>query len=529
MDLPEHFEAVCEAMADPAFYPHPVSQVKRVDTHISVVFLTGQWVYKLKKPLNLGFLDFRQLDDRRKFCEREVHLNKRLSHGIYQNAVTIFQKDKNVYSIDGDGNAVEYAVKMKQLPDEDRLANLLEKNAVSQSDLEQLGKKLASFYLNSKQNAQISQYGSRDMVIFNSEENVQQISPFVGRLVDTEKWEFIREVNRSFLHHHHALFERRLESGKILDGHGDLRTDHIYFFNGIQIIDCIEFNDRFRYGDVAVDLAFLHMDIEELGYPEENQIILKAYVENAHDPEIYALIDFYAAYRAIVRLKVACIRYDEITTEQQQDSIKREINKHLNQAYHYTLLFSRPTLWVFSGLPASGKSTLAQRLVKTFPMTIISSDAVRKEKDCREEVVAYGTGIYSEERRQRVYSRMLALAQKKLKKGQSVALDATYSRRRWREKVVQLASDMDTNLIFIECECDLETIRARLMEREKFTGLSDARIQHLPEILKHFEPLTELAAQHHIKVETRNDTDKTISEVLSYAYLCRSAQVREIE
>ncbi|MFO8084872.1 MAG: AAA family ATPase [Desulfobacterales bacterium] len=528
MDPLPRFNAVCEAMADPDFYPHPVFEIQRRDTHISVVFLTGQWVYKLKKPLNLGFLDFREIEERAKFCEQEVRLNRRLSKGIYLNTVIIAENEKNVFSLSESGNVVEYAVKMKQLPDEARLGSLLKKNAVSRYDLELLGKKLAAFYLHSKQNSQIDQYGQRDMVIFNSEENFQQIVPFVSQLIDREKWQFICEVNRSFLYHHHVLFERRLENRKIRDGHGDLRTDHIYFFDGIQIIDCIEFNDRFRYGDVAIDLAFLHMDMELLGYPEESQVILKSYVEHANDPEIYALIDFYAAYRAIVRLKVACIRHNELKKQKLSNSLQVEINTHLNQAYRYTLLFSRPTLWVFSGLPASGKSSLAQRLSRILSIMVISSDAVRKEKDFEPEIVSFDSGKYSKERRQRVYAKMLALAQKKLKKGRSVLLDATYSLRRWRQEVVQLASDMDSNLIFVECKCNTDIIRKRLIKRENYTGLSDARIQHLPDIIKNFEPITELSKDIHIKIETQIAIEQTLYQLLSEAYLCKSAQIETI-
>jgi uncharacterized protein len=522
----QRFKSVCEAMTDPEFYPHAVSDIKRHDTHISVVFLTGEWAYKLKKPLNLGFLDFREIDDRRKFCELEILLNRRLSHGIYQNTVKIVENKHKGFSMEKDGKPAEYAVKMRQLPDKARLANMLIDNNITRSDLERLGEKLAFFYKKSDRSSQIDQYGQRDMIIYNSEENFSQIAPYVGVLLDTERWKFICEVNRSFLYHHHALFERRIEKGKILDGHGDLRTDHIYFIDGIQIIDCIEFNDRFRYGDAAVDLAFLHMDMEQLGYPQQSQVVLKAYVDCAEDPEIYALIDFYAVYRAIVRLKVACIRYDELETLEKKKTVKNEINSLLNQAYRYTLLFSRPTLWVFNGLPASGKSSLAQRLANALSMAVYSSDSIRKEKDSRQELVPYGEGTYTEKRRRRIYTKMLAMAQEKLKKGRSVILDATYAQRVWREEVVRLASDMDSNLIFVECVCKPETIQSRLKEREKFPGLSDARIQHLPQIINHFEPITEVDPHTHVKVKTEGLIDETFHRVLSEAYLCKSAQIK---
>ena len=300
----DRFMSVCKAMADPAFYPHPVSNLQRRDTHISTVFLAGEWVYKLKRPLDVGFLDYRNLEDRRFYCEREVELNRRLSRGVYESVVTIYESPKG-FSLSRNGEAAEYAVRMKRLPGRARLDSLLRKNQISSDQLGALGRMLADFYAQGEHGSGIDRYGRRDAVIYNSEENFIQLDPFVGWLFDGESWKFIKEVNRAFLDHHQALFERRLENGKIRDGHGDLRTDHIYFLEGIQVIDCIEFNDRFRYGDVAVDLAFLLMDMEYSGYPDAGHAVLIAYAERGGDPEIYTLIDFYAAYRAIVRLKVA--------------------------------------------------------------------------------------------------------------------------------------------------------------------------------------------------------------------------------
>lgn len=525
MDPIKRFEAVCAAMNDPRWYPHPVSKIERRDTHISAVFLTGQWAYKLKKPLNLGFLDFREPIDRKKFCEREVFLNRRLSQGIYFDTVEITEDEKKGFSLEGSGTVVEYAVRMKQIPDRYRLSSLLRENALHPSDLEELGGRLAIFYEKSDRNDTIDAFGRRDVMIFNSEENFQQIDPYAERLLDTERWKFVREVNRSFLYHRRAIFERRIEEGKIRDGHGDLRTDHIYFFDGIQIIDCIEFNDRFRYGDIAADLAFLHMDMEELGFPEQSQEILKGYLDRSRDFDLYGIVDFYAAYRAIVRLKVACIRYDEEENEARRRTIKAEIDAHLDQAYRYTVFFSRPTLWVFCGLPASGKSSLAQRLSHILSIGLIGSDALRKQMDMKPKVTSYGKGAYSEKNRGRVYARMLTLAQEKLKNGHSVILDATYSTRKSRQEVVALASDTESNLIFVQCVCSRKTISSRLEERNEAPGLSDARITHLDDFFLHYEPLTELNPDTHITVDTDRELNATLGRLLMSSYLRRSTQI----
>jgi uncharacterized protein len=519
------FDRICSAMEAPAFYPHPVSGVRRIETHISVVFLTGKWAYKLKKPLNLGFLDFRDLFERKEFCLREVALNQRLSHGVYQGVISIVEDPEKGFIFSETGEPVEYAVKMTELADADRLENRLKAKTVSRIDMEALGRMLAQFYDKSDRGDEIDAFGRRDTVIYNSEENFRQIAPYVDRIVDPERWGFICEVNRSFLFHHHALFEQRIEGGRIRDGHGDLRTDHIYLDGGIQVIDCIEFNERFRYGDAALDLAFLHMDLEKQGFPEFSQAMLTGYADAAMDPGLYAILDFYAAYRAIVRLKIACLRYDEVTTEADQKVLRADMDAHLAQAFRYTVRFSRPTLWIFCGLPASGKSALAGRVAGALSMAVYNSDQLRKENPSAPEIVSFGKGAYTPEKRRHIYTLMLALAQERLKTGRSVALDATFGEKTMRHEVSQLASDMDVNLIFVECHCSKKTLISRLKSRDTLGGISDARVSNIDEIAAHFEPMAELSSRHHIKANTDEAIDKTLHRILSEAYLLKSAQI----
>ncbi|MBW2092464.1 MAG: hypothetical protein JRI34_10140, partial [Deltaproteobacteria bacterium] len=388
MDPLTHFESICQAMADPDFYPHTVSGLRRVETHISVVFLTGEWVYKLKKPVDLGFLDFRRLDDRRRFCELEISLNRRLSKGVYQEVVTIYESDRNRFSLVKQGRVAEYAVKMKQLPDELSLMHLLKNKKIRKKDIRKLAQTLADFYKESDRSQTIDQYGRQDLISTNMEENFQQLEPYRDEVLASEKWDFICEVSRSFLKRHQDLFNHRLTTGRIRDGHGDLRAEHIYLYEGIQIIDCVEFIDRFRYGDVVLDLAFLHMDLEHLGYPEWSRNFLSEYVKSSHDLELYALLDFYASYRATVRLKVTCFRLNEVKNDERQ-AVLEEIKSFFDQNYRYTLQFSRPTLWICCGMPATGKSALSRQLASALSLPILQSDRIRKEGEtsARQEVV----------------------------------------------------------------------------------------------------------------------------------------------
>jgi aminoglycoside phosphotransferase family enzyme/predicted kinase len=529
MDRRQRFDTICTAMENPAIYPHLVRSVQRRDTHISSVFLTGDWVYKLKKPVDLGFLDFRRLDARRVFCERELQLNKRLSQGVYVEVVKVFETKRGRYSLQGNGKVVEYAVKMRQLPEETRLKDRLARKAIREEDIYELGKFLTTFYKSSKRSPQIDHYGHPDVIAHNMEENFIQLEDFVGDVLSRENWEFLCHVSRSFLQHHQSLFYHRIQTGRICDGHGDLRAEHIYFYHNVQIIDCIEFNDRFRYGDVAIDLAFLYMDLEHLGYAEWGRALLAAYADQADDGEIYALIDFYATYRALVRLKVNALHCREVPQAEQQ-ALRAEAKLYVNQAHKYAIQFGRPTLWAFCGLPATGKSSLANALSKTLSIILFQSDVIRKESQAgvHNHIVPFGQGLYRAGMRQRVYGKLLLFAQDTLKKGHSVILDATFSYRKWRDEVRRLCSDLDTNLVFVECHCKEKTVRSRLKIREKTAGHSDARLQHFTQIAKEFEPILEFPHEFHMKVNTEQPLRHSLAEVLSMGYTLKCQQVQQV-
>ncbi|MDY0039420.1 MAG: hypothetical protein RBS57_03855, partial [Desulforhabdus sp.] len=214
----ERFEKICQVLADPAFYPHPVSCLERRDTHISAVFLTGDWVYKLKKPVDFGFLNFQSLEARKTFCGQEVSLNQRLSRGIYQGVVEIRLQQDGRFTLEGAGEVVEYAVKMVQLPEGASLRSLLTLRQIETRDLKRLGYHLASFYERSARTAEIDHFGDPEVIAFNMEENFRQLEPFVGDWVPAEKWEFIRQVSRAFFEHRQQLFKRRVETNRIKDG-----------------------------------------------------------------------------------------------------------------------------------------------------------------------------------------------------------------------------------------------------------------------------------------------------------------------
>jgi predicted kinase len=325
------------------------------------------------------------------------------------------------------------------------------------------------------------------------------------------------------------LFERRVEHGKIRDCHGDLRTGHIYFADGIKIIDCIEFNDRFRYADITSDLAFLTMDLDFEGYPQIAQDLINTYLEYTKDEEMLILLDFYKCYRAYVRVKVNCFHLQEKDLlRNAKAKLIRETERYLRLAYRYAIQFTRPTIWVVCGLPASGKSTIAKAMADILNVKILQSDRVRKQllgvPPVVPRVLPFETGIYSKEASSLTYGKLIMLAQKAVEKGGSLILDATFSRRHQRDEVIRLARDMDTNIIFIECEASYEMLKKRLAEREKIACISDARLPHLKQLTAHFESLDELQSDLYMKINTDESLDDCMRKILSHDYVLLTQQ-----
>jgi aminoglycoside phosphotransferase family enzyme/predicted kinase len=511
------------AMEKPEFYPHPVNAVEKRETHISIVFLTGPYAYKLKKPVNLGFLDFTTLAKRRHFCRREVSLNRRLAPDVYLDVIPI-TTDKNRYLLAGPGKAVEYAVKMRQLPDDLSMRKLLRRGEVNEIQIRQLAGTLVAFYRQAAVDDTKIAIGSWGAVCANCEENFNQTEMFTGSFLDERMFQIIRRATRYFLQKHRDLFDDRIAKGKIRDCHGDLRVGHVYFEeDGIKIIDCVEFNDRFRYSDSACDLAFLAMDLDFEGFPEIEQQLLQSFSRQADDNDVFVLIDFYKCYRAFVRVKVNCLRLQAGGLgDYNRNRLLRETQTYLELAYRYALNISRPTLWIIGGIIGSGKSTIAKQLGACLKARVLQSDVIRKDlfglKPDAPADVPYGEGHYSKEKTQLAYGKLLMLAQEELKKGDSVIMDATFSSGRHRREALRLSENLDANFVIVECAAGLPAIRRRLLSREKGRSVSDARLHHLKKFRDAFEPLTEEEEHYTIRINTEASVAENIQAILSQNY-----------
>jgi len=302
--------ALLQALSTPKAYPHSPQEVELVQTQISVVFLAGDYVYKVKKPVDFGFLDFTTLDKRRFYCQQEVTLNKRLCPDTYLGVVAITQ-DEDSFSVGGNGTAVEYAVKMRALPQQRMMDNLLRSNQVTPEMMERVAERLAEFHRQAEISEQLATIGGLDTVTQNTEENFVQTEDYVNRTITPEQYEKLKNYNYRFLKDNAELFARRVREGRIRDCHGDLHAAHICFGNGLCIYDCIEFNDRFRYIDVASEVAFLAMDLDFHGRPDLSKHFVDAYVKASGDEELPTLLDFYKCYRAYVRGKVEGFKLDD--------------------------------------------------------------------------------------------------------------------------------------------------------------------------------------------------------------------------
>ncbi len=299
-----------EALLDPKAYPDPPQRVELVQTQMSFVFQADGYVYKVKKPVNLGYLDYTTLEKRQFYCQREVELNRRLCPDVYLGVVSIVRHEGHIL-IGGQGEAIEYAVKMRRLPREAMLDVLLAGNKVSPRMVTDVAEKLAEFHRKAETNAEISTFGGLDTIIKNNEENFTQTEKYIDNTVSQEKYRHIKAYTNRFIEENAPLFRKRIADGRIRDCHGDLHAAHICFHDGICIYDCIEFNDRFRYCDVASEVAFLAMDLDHYERADLSSGFVNAYVTQSRDKELMTLLNFYKCYRAYVRGKVESFKLDD--------------------------------------------------------------------------------------------------------------------------------------------------------------------------------------------------------------------------
>ena len=506
-----------QALLNPEIYPHRPQRVELVQTQSSFIFLTGEYVYKVKKPVNFGFLDYSTLEKRHTYCCREVELNARLCRDIYRGVAEVREKDGQ-YSIGGEGVVVEYAVHMRQLPRDRMMDTLLDEDKVTPDMVQRLAEVLSTFHREAATSPEISRYGGLDVITHNTKENFSQTDGYVGRSITAEQYRDIARYTRAFLRRKAVLFQRRIVEGRIRDCHGDLHTAHVCFTDDICIYDCIEFNERFRYSDVAADIAFLAMDIDYHGRQDVSEALLEAYSRHYGDADLPRLLNFYKCYRAYVRGKVTSFKLDDpLVPPAEKEESARIASRYFQLAHSYVLAEGRPLLILVGGLIGTGKTTVAEALAERGGFTLVSSDVVRKAlvgiapTDRRWE--SYEAGIYSPEYTERTYDELFRRAKEALSEGDSVILDASFKKASDRERAKALAEEVGAELWVVECTADEDTIRSRLEERARTQAVSDGRWDIFEDIRRGFEPIREVPQERHLTVNTARPLKEVLREV----------------
>ncbi|UCE39422.1 MAG: hypothetical protein JSW00_09430 [Thermoplasmata archaeon] len=326
---------IIDDLLKPEAYPEETKEVSLAQTHISNVFICDNFVYKLKKSVDFGFLDFSTLEKRKFYCEQEVELNNRFSEGIYLGVYPVTLDDEN-HVINGEGEIVEYAVKMKRLPIENLLKSKLKEGKITSKDIKRVAEAVAAFHKSSRQAKEIDAFGKIEVIKFNTDENFSQTQEFIGKVITKKQHADLKKWTNDFYKKFKKLFEQRISDKKIRDCHGDLHMEHICLTDPIIIFDCIEFNERFRYSDTASDIAFLLMDLEYNDGKDLAAELKKAYCEKTNEKDIDHLIKFYKVYRAYVRGKVTSFMLNDpsITGEKGKQAMDTA-KKYFNLAYSY--------------------------------------------------------------------------------------------------------------------------------------------------------------------------------------------------
>lgn len=520
MDLSRLIEHLSRSSA----YPHPADPVEVRQTHISVVFLAGAFAYKVKKPVSLSFVDYGTLDRRRHFCHEEVRLNRRLAPEVYLGVVPITFDGRDA-AVEGPGEIIEWAVKMLRLPAEATLESQVRREVIDPATLETLARRLAEFHASAETSAAITACGRYSVVAANARENFREAEPHIGRALSRRVFDRFRELTEADLANHRAQIEARAEAEVPRDTHGDLRLEHVYRLahrlhpEALTIVDCVEFNERFRYADPVSDMAFLAMDLAAEGRRDLAAIFVDAYFRARGDDSGRRLLPFYVSYRAAVRGKVGAIKSVEPEVSP-QDRARALANARAHWLIGLGALETperAPALLLIGGLPGTGKSTIARELASTHGFTVIRSDEVRKQLAERDGVstqaaaAPFGQGLYTSAWTQRTYEECLRRAEAVVFEAGRALIDASFRQESFRRLGLETAQRWGVPTTLLLCEAEPEIVRQRLDMRRG--DASDADWTIYQQAAASWEPLGAQATRLSHRIETSHDLQSSLNAV----------------
>jgi aminoglycoside phosphotransferase family enzyme/predicted kinase len=536
-------EQLLPFLLNPHSYPHQPRAVRLVQTHASFVIIAPPFVYKVKKPVNFGFLNFSTLEKRRHFCEREVVLNRRLSPNIYLGVVPISTRNGRFVFGAGD-KVVEYAVQMRKLSDRGFLDRLVERDEVVPGDLNRIAIVLKHFYEGQHPTEEIEAWGRVDRLRISTDENFRQTRQFVGgtafpsasrervgikkpseadikATISRPAFETIRFYTDRFYARNARLFASRIKERRIRDCHGDLHLEHIHVTpRALHIYDCIEFNDRFRYVDVASDAAFLAMDLDYEGRPDLARCFVTQMASALNDDAMPRLMDFYKGYRAFVRGKVESLHsVAHAAPEEERQASADRARRYFRLALQYAVAGSQPLVLAVMGRIASGKSTLAHTLGAELGWEVYSSDYLRKKMAgfplYERSSASARKRLYSAAMTESTYERLLATAEAQVQKGHSAILDATFARPEHRELLARRFGKRGVAWRVLEAHAGNAAVKQRLRVREaKPDEVSDARLEDYETLTRLYETPVEVPSGQFAKVSTSGSIDQSVTKAL---------------
>jgi aminoglycoside phosphotransferase family enzyme/predicted kinase len=507
-----HSDQLVRALLSPAAYPHPVERVEVVETHISWVFLTGQFAYKVKKPVRLDFVDFSTLERRREACHDELRLNRRFAPQLYLDVVEITGSASQPV-IAGPGEPLEYAVKMVQFPAEARLDRVLRTGGFGPADCDRLAAVIASSHLHADVAATDTIFGETTTIarqvqdILRTAAEQTQGGP-EGRIVEQICTWVESELNRLTV-----IFEVRKSEGFVRECHGDLHCENIVMLDGQPVaFDCLEFRDDLRWIDCTSDIAFLSMDLADRGHPSLSHRLVNTYIEQTGDVRGVGVLRYYQVYRAVVRAVVTTLQAGAASRV-----MPERAKRYLQLAHQYTQP-RQAALVITHGVSGSGKSTTTQELLEQIGAVRLRSDIERQRRDDRTVSAHAGSPAdpYTSAARDAVYARLLDKAEIVLTAGYPLIVDATFLRQKHRDAFRHLAARLGVPFVILAFDADPDTLRQRIKERQQAgNDASEATLAVLEVQLREREPLAD--DEREFVVEMRDDDLRHVIERLQNA------------
>lgn len=504
-------------------FDHPVQEFGVIETHISWVLLTGQYVYKIKKPVDFGFLNFSSLEKRHFYCEEEVRLNRRLAPDLYLGVIRICGSVEQPV-LNGDGPVIEYAVKMLQFPQSMQLDRLLATQGLDIQMMDKLARKVADFHLSIDVVPPESEFGDVEHVRQPVMENFRHIRASIGGDNIEQQLNKLEHWTKQQIENLKEFIQQRKTNGFVRECHGDMHLRNIAMWKDeIIIFDCIEFNKNFFLIDVMSEIAFLIMDLEDRHQQPLATRFLNSYLEITGDYDGITLLQFYKVYRALVRAKVDALRaaQEQLGSPEYKETY-RDCLQYLQLAEHY-INPAAPCLLINHGLSGSGKSYASRLLLEKFPAIQVRSDVERKRLFRAEERAQtagiIGQGIYTPDATKRTYKELVRIARQLLLAGHSVIIDAANLKQPQRDMFIELAKSLTTPYFILDYQAPADTLRQRVKQRVlEAEDVSDATLEVLEHQIKTCEALSAAESPFVIRVETDKpiNIDNIIDQIQAY-------------